>query len=235
MFTGDRKFGDSGFQQRNQNTEQGENREFKRKPKVFVPVTVKMICDSVTKEDDQVFFNNQQLSDVVIVGRLLCRVEEKMRTIFELNDNTGTFRVVFYSSGEADKNLIRDFEFEQHCYVKIFGNLKTFREEKQLVGVCMERLSSYNDLTNHLLQVFTALASAKFGVLSEDEIKNAKGIKKAPQLENASSDEAQTVLRLMKTFISSGRDAVSKREIISRLSGNIQGATIEACLKKLEQ
>ena len=50
---------------------------------------------------------------IIIVGRVISKVEEQMRILFEINDNTGVFKVIFY---QKDQNQIptalKNFEYK---------------------------------------------------------------------------------------------------------------------------
>ena len=78
----------------------GMRRDGQRKQKVFTPVTVRMVMNSQPRPDDICEFDGDPINDIILTGRLLRRVEEPMRTQFEINDNTGTFYVLFYHKGE---------------------------------------------------------------------------------------------------------------------------------------
>ena len=94
-----------------------------------------------------------------------------MRTQFEINDNTGTFFVIFYHKGENQIPIaLRNFHYEQFCYAKVYGNIRVFREEKAIVGTHIKRITQYEELTNHFLATFTAFAIRKKGVLKPREL-----------------------------------------------------------------
>ena len=44
-------------------------------------------------------------SKIIIVGRVIDKKEESMRTTFEINDNTGNFKVIFYQKGDSELPL----------------------------------------------------------------------------------------------------------------------------------
>lgn len=83
----------TGFQRRQQTNEP-------RKTKVFTPVTVRMVMNAQPRPDDVCEFEGDPINDIILTGRLIRRMEEPMRTQFEINDNTGTFFVLFYHKGE---------------------------------------------------------------------------------------------------------------------------------------
>ena len=51
-----------------------------RRSKVFTPVTVRMIMNSQPRPDDICEFDGDPINDIILVGRLLRRVDEPMRT-----------------------------------------------------------------------------------------------------------------------------------------------------------
>ena len=50
---------------------------------------------------------------IIIVGRVTDKQEEPMRTLFEINDNTGSFKVIFYQKGENEVPIaLKNFEYQ---------------------------------------------------------------------------------------------------------------------------
>ena len=89
-------------------------RDGQRKQKVFTPVTVRMVMNSQPRPDDICEFDGDPINDIILTGRLLRRVEEPMRTQFEINDNTiksehfkGQNNT--YGSVDCSKNVINAF------------------------------------------------------------------------------------------------------------------------------
>ena len=69
------------------------------------------------------------------VGRLVDKSEENMRTIFEIHDGTGCFKVIFYQKGENEvPTALKDFNYREGMYVRIIGTIRIFKEEKAIVG-----------------------------------------------------------------------------------------------------
>ena len=60
------------------------------------------------------FANFVSLSlQIIIVGRVTAKQEEPMRTLFEINDNTGTFKVIFYQKGENEVPIaLKNFDYQ---------------------------------------------------------------------------------------------------------------------------
>ena len=106
------------------------------------------------------------MNDVIVVGRLLRRLDEPMRTQFEINDNTHTYYVLFYHKGENQvPTALRNFHYEQFTYVKIYGNIRVFKDEKAIVGSHIKRIEKFDEISNHFLSVFVSNCIRKKGIL----------------------------------------------------------------------
>ena len=57
---------------------------------------MKMIQEANPRPDDVCEIDGEPVQDIIIVGRVINKYEEPMRTLFEINDNSGTFKVIFY-------------------------------------------------------------------------------------------------------------------------------------------
>ena len=51
-------------------------------------------------------------------------------------------------------------------YVKIFGSIRVFKEEKAVIGTHIKSIEKFDEVTNHFLQVFTAHCMRVQGPLS---------------------------------------------------------------------
>lgn len=78
-----------------------------------------------------------------------------MRTVIEINDGTGAFKIIFYSKGENQIPIaLRNFTYIQHTYIKVYGTIRIFKAEKAVVGTHIESISKHDEVVNHLLQTF---------------------------------------------------------------------------------
>ena len=94
-----------------------------------------------------------------------------MRTQFEINDNTCTFHVLFYHKGENQvPTALRNFNYEQFTYAKIYGNIRVFKDEKAIVGTHIKKIEKYDEVTNHFLSVFISNCIRKKGILKPREL-----------------------------------------------------------------
>ena len=56
-------------------------------------------------------------------------------------------------------------------YVKVYGTIRVFKDDKVIVGTHIKRVDRFDEVTNHLLQVFVAQQMRKKGVLTSSELK----------------------------------------------------------------
>jgi hypothetical protein len=130
-----------------------------------------MVHLSQPRPDDVCEFEGEPINDIIIVGRLLRKIEEPMRTQFEINDNTHTYYVLFYHKGENQvPTALRNFNYEQFVYAKIYGNIRVFKEEKAIVGTHIKRIDKFDEVTNHFLSVFVSYCIKKKGILKPREL-----------------------------------------------------------------
>lgn len=134
-----------------------------------------MIQEGVSTPDDQLEVDGMLIQNVAIVGRLLDKSEEPMRTMYELSDNTQTFKVIFYKKGENEEpTALKNFQYKQGAWVKVKGTVRVFREDKAIVGNQIFPVVQHDEIVNHFLQVFVASNIRKKGVLTQNQITNAR-------------------------------------------------------------
>jgi DNA/RNA endonuclease YhcR with UshA esterase domain len=94
-----------------------------------------------------------------------------MRVVFEINDNTGTTKIIFYQKDESQlPSALRNFEYKQFMYAKVFGTVRVYKEEKAIVGTHIRKVEKFEEVTNHFLQVFVAHQIRTKGVLTVSPI-----------------------------------------------------------------
>ena len=175
----------------------------KKKWKSFVPVTLKMLHDSNITQGDSFDIDGEAVNDVIVCGRILSREELPTRTIFDINDSTGSMRVTFYNREEnVLPHWLLNLEYDLGIYVKIFGNARVFKEAKAIVGASISKITDFDELCNHFLQVFIGHSIRVDGVLPSDDIIEArikwKTVEEVNQILKSSIDK----IRLIKLQVS---------------------------------
>lgn len=111
-----------------------------------------MLEEAPVSPDDHLEIDAQQIEDVVIVGNLIDIQHQAMRYVYLIHDGTSCSKVVFYSKGENEKpSALADFNEKQNVYVKVYGSVRIFKEERGIVGARIEEIKEHNEITNHLL------------------------------------------------------------------------------------
>ena len=199
---------------------QGADGGQRRKNRLFAPVTMKMIADAQPGTDDACEIDGESIQDIIVVGRVIQRLEEPMRTIFEINDNTGTFKVIFYLKEENQIPApLKNFNYEQFAYVKVLGTIRVFKEEKAIVGTHIKRIEKFDELTNHLLQVFVANQIRKKGVLTSQDMKSGDQHKQQQMGGNAVGEENKAIVYNVIKTLSEKSNFAHKNDIFSMLRG----------------
>jgi RPA family protein len=174
----------------------------------------------------------------VIVARVIEKHQENMRTIFDVTDGTGFFKVIFYQKGENEIPMaLKEYTFEENTYVRVYGSIRVFKEEKAIVGTKIEKLPSMNELTNHFLQTFVASQIRHKGLLSKSEIKMNSGNPQSNQNSMAKTvggggDKAQIVLDLMKEVTKSSR-FTHKNDLWTMIQSKMSNSDFTAALENL--
>jgi hypothetical protein len=121
-------------------------------------------------------------------------------------------------------------------YVKVYGTIRVFKEEKAIVGTHIKRVDKFDEVTNHLLQVFVAHCIRKKGVLSNRDLgaqQQTRGssatLMQAAQL---GGDQKQTVLAVMKELTKQNR-YIHANDIFEVLGGKVQRKDLERTLHLL--
>ena len=65
---------------------------------------------------------------------------------------------------------LRNFNYDQFCYAKVYGNIRVFKEEKAIVGTFIKRIEKFDEMTNHFLSTYVAHCIRKKGVLKPREL-----------------------------------------------------------------
>ena len=59
-------------------------------------------------------------------------------------------------------------------YVRIYGSLRVFKNDKALVGSNIQAITNHNEVVNHFLKVFTAHCIRKHGNLNNQDLKGGQ-------------------------------------------------------------
>ena len=172
---------------------------------------------------------------VVVVGRISSKVEENTRIIYQVNDNTSVFKVIFYlSNGSNIPTALKNFDYRENIYVRIYGQIRMFKEEKAIVGTKISEILKHDEITNHLLQVFVGHNIRTKGVLTpEQQTQGLQAAGRQVARGGASVDHSAQVLQLMKTVVSGGRFA-HKQDLWAMLQSRMSRDDFEQSIRTLQ-
>lgn len=121
-------------------------------------------------------------------------------------------------------------------YVKVYGTIRVFKEEKAIVGTHIKRVDKFDEVTNHLLQVFVAHCIRKKGVLSGRDL-GAQAQPNATSRPSAlgamgSGDQKGTLLEVMKEMGKSNK-FIHKNDIFQYVQKSMGESEVAAALSAL--
>jgi hypothetical protein len=62
--------------------------------------------------------------------------------------------------------LILNNVVRKNMYIKVFGTIRLYKEEKAIVGNHIKKVEKYDEVVNHFLQAFVASQTRQKGVLT---------------------------------------------------------------------
>jgi RPA family protein len=208
--------------QDNYNNTASKGQDFeKKKTKMFVPLTLKMVNFAECTNDDKFTIEGEEITDVIIIGRLIQKDEMPTRTNFDINDNTGTFRVTFYHREENVLPMcLQNLKYEPDCYVKIFGHLRKFKETRSIVGTHVSKINEYDEITNHFLQVFISSEARTKGVLASEDLEETKTDPKNMSPADRAKFVEETIMEAFgKILADSGKNETTGDQIFTVVKG----------------
>lgn len=192
-----------------------------------------MIKDCAVGENDIFELDGETYSEVIFVGRALTMDEHPTRTTFDINDNSGVIKVTFYHRSENNPpKCLQDLDYEEGCYVKIFGNLRCFKDVRAVVGTSISKIKDFDELTNHWLQIFIAESVRKHGVLSTSE--TAQGTSSGPLSQEEVRKLVKGVFDKFKTSKSQCRRAEVYNELKKKISEREMDDAINYLLEDMQ-
>jgi len=90
---------------------------------------------------------------------------------------------------------LKNFHYKQFDYVKIFGSVRIFKEERAIVGTHISKIEKFDEITNHFLQIFVSHQIRVKGTLTSKDIANVEN-KAGPETNN--NDLKNMAIHLMK-------------------------------------
>ena len=199
----------------------------KKKTKYFVPVNIAMLLEAQTGEDDQFHIDGEAITDVILVGRVFDKEQSATKISYMLNDNTGCLKVNFYTKEETSvPKYLEEFLYEEDCYVKIFGNIRVFKDNKSVVGAHLKKITDHDAITNHKLQVLVSQEYRRKGPLNNQDLTEQK---KGDEMTEA---ELKDLIVEAAKKHAGDSNAISKDELFRKLGSKVTFPVFEKSLAK---
>lgn len=142
------------------------------KKQIHVPLTCFMFSKSYSLQDDTFYYPGLFYKEIELLGRAKDVQFGGDKMTFTLYDNTGCTEVVIQFK-ECDVPVWAK-QIVDNVYYKVYGTAKAFRDKKSILAARVSRVTDFNEITNHFLNVFLNESIRTQGVLSPLEIKDGK-------------------------------------------------------------
>lgn len=198
----------------------------------LIPVTIAMAfkaCpDSSGGNDVLTLEDGRALHSVKIIGAVRSADVQSTNIMYTIEDGTGALDVKQWSD-DNDAEAIGEMKKQtakEGIYVKVIGQISEYEGKKQLVANSVQRLSSGNELTHHLLEV----------MYCAEKYKLADSIVAAPVMQN-NNGTAFGNNNSMQAKMEGGDDASAIKERVLqflRENDSETGASIDVCIQQLK-
>lgn len=196
----------------------------------LIPVTIAMTLqassDSAGGNDMLALKDGRPLHSVKIIGAVRNAEVQSTNIMYTIEDGTGAIDVKQWAD-DSDAEAIGEMKRQtarEGIYVKVIGQLSEYEGRKQVVANSVQRLSTGDELTHHLLEV----------MYSAEKFKQADSIVAAPIIQKSSG--MSFGVNNNNSMQTGGNDSDSTRERVLqflRENDSETGASIDVCIKNL--
>lgn len=141
-----------------------------KKSKVCVPMTVKQVKNFCTFQDDVITCDGREISDAVLVVRIVDVQELSSSIEYTIEDGTGKMKTKYWANREDDSTTQMEINnissWQAHTYVRMAGSLKVYNGNIQFTASQIARVKDHNALTHHYLECIYSHLKATKGALS---------------------------------------------------------------------
>uniref|UniRef100_K3W659 Replication protein A C-terminal domain-containing protein n=1 Tax=Globisporangium ultimum (strain ATCC 200006 / CBS 805.95 / DAOM BR144) TaxID=431595 RepID=K3W659_GLOUD len=158
---GNDDFGGGGFMEGSQGGSQstpskgrggGGGGRASRDAQTLLPITAKQLASRNASDDDVIRIDNQEVTNVKMVGILSNVVPHSTNVNFQLDDGTGIIDGrMFLHADDADLAESEIAKLRDGIYVRVVGNLRTFQEKVSLSAFSVTPIEDFNEITHHFL------------------------------------------------------------------------------------
>ncbi|CDW80918.1 UNKNOWN [Stylonychia lemnae] len=199
------------------------------KKRLYIPINNLTISNLIVGQDDVCELDGESISEVIIVGRTTNIHLDTMKTIIEINDNTGTSKAIFMNKDQQTPNpALKDFKY------------KVFKDTKVIMSNYIKEIDQFDEITNHHLQQFYASQMRMNGMIKNLQVKQSfhsqeKSIKSEFD-KNKKCYEIDSVCQDILTLLEEmqmTRKFMSKNDVLMMLGKRYQPIEIEHGIQRL--
>jgi len=157
----------------------------------LMPVTAAIIHKSIyNKSDDSFKYGDIELHQVKLVGVVREVQESVTNLLYKIDDMTGDSVTVrkWIDNEENQSQIQRRSECREDTYVKIYGHLKIFQENRCLVAFQIAPITDFNEITYHMIDVVQSFLTITKGLPSYN---NANGTDAVKELHGGANSHQQ--------------------------------------------
>lgn len=144
----------------------GKQKSVKVETQTLTHVTVRQLQTASRGHDDTIRVDNREVTLVTLLGRITSVQELESNIVLVLTDGTGEIEARLFSKNGrfVDRHKA---EWIPGLYVRVFGQPRLFSNTMQINAYRFERITDYNDLTLHFLEVIRAHLLNLYGPLDD--------------------------------------------------------------------
>eukprot|EP00884_Botryococcus_braunii_P013572 jgi/Botrbrau1/22215/Bobra.168_1s0046.1 len=227
------QFGGAGFIASPPNDAAGGTQSLKgnksMKAQTLRALTVKQLVQATqnASADDTIRIDNEEITNVTIVGKIVGVQDTSTSVDFQVNDGTGIVEVKHWRDAEDEANLGRA-DWQPGVYIRVHGHIRYFDGKRSIVGFNIRVIQDFNEVTYHFLQCIfqhADLARRNGGAAPSGALGGGGGMAQ-PQLGGAAASAAggptrgapADVMELLEISETGGQSDLHIQQIISKLS-----------------
>lgn len=128
----------------------------------LTPVTVKHLNDALAaSQDDAIRIDGEDLQALTLVGKVTHFADSSTMLQYTVDDGTGKVEVRFWLDDEEGGGVS---DIQVGTYVRVYGNLRSFQGQRNIVAFQIRPVTDFNEVTFHLLEtIFVHLKRMKGG------------------------------------------------------------------------
>ncbi|KZV69483.1 replication protein A, subunit RPA32 [Peniophora sp. CONT] len=131
------------------------------------PVTIKQLHAAQQQHGDAPWtIENSECGHMSLVAQVVSVRSQATNTVYYVDDGTGRIEVRRWRDASMDSNTDPNDQIPQDSWVRVTGVLKTYNNKRHLNHITIHRLTDFNELWYHQLDVIVATLTFEKGLSS---------------------------------------------------------------------